>query len=145
MDFKNRFAAWLNDGLAGEIPDNVRAFSFNLYEPAMIEGVKYGVELIGADAFDEDDPDWACEDVWEPEPRGIPIPLEFSGDTWEECLERIRDLVIQTISEDSPSVQKLQSSEAIGIGFVDGDLEIIWKPQQQDHLPTESQPRSGRL
>jgi hypothetical protein len=128
MDFEQQFAAWLNDGLAGDTPDNVKAFSFNLYEPAGIPDVKFGVEIVGAGSFDAEDPDWPCDEVWEPQPRGIPIPVAYSGDTWEECLQRIRTLVVQTLGGQSPAVQQLKSSQGVGIGFVDGDLEVIWKP-----------------
>lgn len=128
MNFEQQFATWLNDGFAGDIPDKVRAFSFNLYEPACIADVKFGVEVIGAGSFDEEDPDWPCDEVWEPQPRGIPIPLAYSGDTWEQCLRRVKALVVQTLGGQSRAVQQLKSSQGVGIGFVDGDLEVIWKP-----------------
>ena len=64
MDFENTFESWLSNSLSQEIPDSVRAFSFNLYEPALVDDVKFGVELIGAESFNEDDSDWACDEVW---------------------------------------------------------------------------------
>lgn len=127
MDFESDFESWLNESLAQEIPSSVKAFSFNLYEPAFIDGVKFGIELIGSEAFDENDPDWACEEVWEPKTRGIYTPISYSGDTWEVCLEKLKALVIKQLGTDSPSIQLLKSKQGVGIGFVDGDLEIIWK------------------
>lgn len=128
MDFEKHFESWLNESLAQEIPSSVNAFSFNLYEPAFVDNVKFGIELIGAEAFDEDDPDWACEEIWEPKTRGIDIPISYSGDTWEACLEKLKTLVTKHLGTDSPFIQVLKSKQGVGIGFVDGDLEIIWKP-----------------
>ena len=126
MDFEAQFTAWLTDSLSQSIPDFVRAFSFNLYEPAMVDGVAFGIELIGSGEFDENDPDWPCDEVWEPETRGINIPVEYSGDIWEECLQKLKALVITKL--DSPSMAELKTAQGVGIGFVDGDLEVIWKP-----------------
>jgi hypothetical protein len=81
MSFEDQFSRWIDDSLAADTPSSVKAFSFNLCEPAGIAGVKFGVELIGAGTFDEDDPDWACNDVWEPQVRGIPIPKNYSGES----------------------------------------------------------------
>jgi len=57
LDFEKRFESWLDESLAQAIPDSVKAFSFNLYEPAFIDDVKFGIELIGAEVIDEDDTD----------------------------------------------------------------------------------------
>ncbi len=42
MDFKTRFELWLSSSLEEEIPNSVQEFSFNLFEPAFEEGVKFG-------------------------------------------------------------------------------------------------------
>lgn len=128
MDFEQTFASWLTSSLEEELPGSVKAFSFNLYEPALVDGVKFGIELIGAGEFNKDDPDWACDEVWEPETRGINIQVAYSGDQWEQCLQNLKALLIRTLDSDSPAVRKLKSSQGIAIGFVDGDLEIVWKP-----------------
>ncbi|MEJ2613067.1 MAG: hypothetical protein P8179_24185 [Candidatus Thiodiazotropha sp.] len=128
MDFENTFESWLSNSLSQEIPDSVRAFSFNLYEPALVDDVKFGVELIGAESFNEDDSDWACDEVWEPTTRGINIPITYSGNSWETCLERLKALVIKHLSTDAAYSMKMKSKQGVGVGFVDGDLEIVWKP-----------------
>jgi len=126
MDFESDFATWLASSLSQCIPDSVIAFSFNLYEPAMVDGVKFGIELIGSGEFDANDPDWACDEIWEPEIRGVNIPITYSGEAWEECLQKLKALVILEL--DSPETEILKSRRGVGIGFVGGDLEIIWKP-----------------
>jgi hypothetical protein len=128
MNFEDQFSQWIDESLAGDIPESVKAFCFNLFEPAEIPGVKFGVELIGADRFDEGDPNWPCYEVWEPEPRWIPIPETYSGAAWEAALEKIRALLVAKLSTASASVERLKASEGVAVGFIDGDLDVIWKP-----------------
>ena len=126
VDFEDSFANWLTAALSNGLPSSVRALSFNLYEPAFEDGVTFGVELIGTDRFDEEDTDWACDEVWEPTERGLTIPSDYSGDTWEECLARMSALVERHISEATQNAVVLKSADGIGVGFVDGDLQIVW-------------------
>lgn len=128
MDFEDVFVSWLNAGLNSPIQDEVNAFAFNLYELAGDPHVKFGVELIGAGYFDEDDPDWPCDEVWEPETRRIGIPLAYSGDKWDACLTKMRALVENILKEDGEIAGTLKSGQGVGIGFVDGDLVTAWKP-----------------
>ena len=123
MDFALQFSNWLDTAASQANPD-IAAFSFNLYEPALVPGVKFGIELIGARAFSADDPDWPCDEIWSPDPRGIDIPESFSGSDWEVCLEKAKALVLDYLA--SPSGLWLRAGEAAGIGFVDGDLDVIW-------------------
>ena len=128
MSFEKIFESWLTESLAEKVPESVKAFSFNLYEPAFINEVTFGIELIGAETFDENDEDWACEEIWEPQKRGINIPTIYSGKDWEACLEKVKVLLEKKLTSNSTTIQKLKSREGIGIGFVDGNIEIIWKP-----------------
>ncbi|MFJ2995635.1 hypothetical protein [Pandoraea sp. NPDC087047] len=76
--------------------------------------------------FDLTDPDWACNEVWEPIDRALRIPIIFSGDAWEECLLAIRSLLRTLLEIDDDMTRVLKSREGVGIGFVDGDLHIAW-------------------
>lgn len=125
MDFESRFRSWLDDCFATPVEENVKAFSFNLYEPAGESDVRFGIELIGAGSFDEDDPDWACDEVWEPQTRGISIPASYSGADWESCLAKMAALLERELSQDSPAADRLKNSLGIAIGFVDGDMTVI--------------------
>lgn len=127
MGFEQDFINWLNQGLKADLPSDIKAFSFNLFESASVDGVKFGVELIGASFFDEDDPDWACDEVWEPIDRQLNIPAEYSSENWEICLEKIKNLVIYALNNEKGDMLRLKRSEGIGVGFVDGDLQIVWK------------------
>ena len=44
MDFSLQFRHWL-DAAASQTSADIAAFSFNLYEPALVPGVKFGMEL----------------------------------------------------------------------------------------------------
>ncbi|MDR2012170.1 MAG: hypothetical protein LBQ20_03845 [Rhodanobacter sp.] len=127
MAFEADFTEWLKQALETKAPAKVKAFSFNLFEPAEIKNVKFGVELIGAGTFDEDDPDWATDEVWEPSQRWIGIPLSYSGKKWEACLEKITSLLSRQIESSTEVAKILQSKKAVAVGFVDGDLEVIWQ------------------
>jgi hypothetical protein len=123
--FSKVFEQWLQEALQPGVPQEVQAFSFNLFEPAGQKGVKFGIELIGAGRFAPDDQDWACDEVWEPAQRGLAIPVSFSGENWERCLERVRGLLQPVLQRgDGPSAV-LKSRRAVGLGFVDGELEIV--------------------
>ena len=88
----------------------------------------FGIELIGAERFDLEDEDWACDEVWSPSQRQLSIPIEYSGDNWEECLERMKILTTSYLDSQSVDAEKLKSRKGVGIGFVDGNLEILLHP-----------------
>ncbi|MFN9472269.1 hypothetical protein [Acidovorax sp.] len=127
MPFEEQFHAWLHHALAEvAIPPDVKAFAFNLLEPAAAPGVKFAVELVGTAVFDEDDPDWACDEVWTPRQRQLDIPVAFSGTGWEGCLAQVEALVRTGLA--SPTLgPMLQRGDAVALGFVDGDLGVLWR------------------
>jgi shikimate kinase len=130
VDFEARFNEWLNRSLMEPIPKQVKALCFNLFEPSGESGVKFGIELIGAGRFDSNDPDWPCSEVWEPSTRRLPIPVSFSGEHWSECLEKVKELVLRQLNTESAGIRKLKQKKGIGIGFVDGGLDVVWQQSQ---------------
>lgn len=126
MDFEEEFRTWLDQSFAKGVPDEVKAFSFNLFEPARSQDVKYEIELIGSSDFDENSSEWLFEEVWEPEQRHLEIPMSFSGDDQEDCLIAMKELVRDYLMQESDSAKALRSRLAVAIGFVDGDLELLW-------------------
>ena len=129
LPFEDQFHQWLQESLANGAPVGVVAFAFNLFEPAFDPASKFGVELVGTEAFDPDDPDWCCEEIWEPATRGLHIPSSYSGETWEHCLAKISGVIQEVLAGDSTAAQTLRSVAGVGIGFVDGDTEILWNKQ----------------
>jgi hypothetical protein len=126
MSFPQEFNEWLSCSLRAPVTDEVLAFSFNLFEPALVDGVTFSVELVGSEAFDPKNSDWACEEVWSAQPRNLHIPLSFSGSTWEDCLLKMKDLLLFVLEEQNEISKILKTRQAIALGFVDGDLEIVW-------------------
>lgn len=126
MNFEKTFEDWLEKSLEIEVPSEIKAFSFNLYESAYEEGYEFGIELIGAEKFDINDSDWACEEIWESSPRKLFIPISYSGEKWEECLEKMKSLVTKVLYTNKKLEVKLKSRNGVGIGFIDGDLAVIW-------------------
>lgn len=119
----NELTAWIDTSLSAPLPDGIAAFSFNLYDSAET----YDLELIGAPAYDPNDPDWACDDIFtSPEPR-FEMQAEAFDQSWEACLQAIGDRVQRYLDAGSPGALRMKASEAVGIGFVDGDLQVVWR------------------
>lgn len=124
MEFEAAVYRWINESLSGGSPAHVKAFSFNLYET----DVGFGIELIGASEFSPDNADWACEEVFEPKQRRINIPLSFSGESWQQCLEKMKSIISSYLQTGESGAKVLNQAQGVGIGFVDGDLEILKMP-----------------
>lgn len=102
----------------------IEGFSFNLIESCG----DFSIELVGTASFDEDDQDWACDEIFEPNRRAISIPEKYSGLQWEICLDNMQTLLIDYMKSNEKGALVLQRAEGIGIGFVDGDLIVVKKP-----------------
>ncbi|MHA4866183.1 hypothetical protein ACXZ1M_00600 [Duganella sp. PWIR1] len=126
MDFPEEFDGWLASVLAPELPSTLVAFSFNLFELDSTDA-RYGIELVGADEFDLNDTDWACGEVWVANPHFISIPRAFADEGWEKCLDDTKRLLANALAKPSILISKLKDKRAVAIGFVDGDLELIWQ------------------
>ena len=112
------FEKWIDVSLSEELPSNIEAFCFNLYEE---EGDHvYSVEIIGAPSFD-DDCDWACDEVFD----NREYPLSWKSDkSFEGVLEEMKSFVKRYLRE-GKYASLLRSKQAVAIGFVDGDLELL--------------------
>jgi hypothetical protein len=123
----NAFADWLDGVLKTADLTDVIAFNFNLYE-----GVEntYHVELIGSNKYDSNDSDWACEEVFTTRDN-LYISDEVAGKPWGEALEFFKAKVCEYLKNGRNS-DKLLASEAVGIGFVNGDLEILYESKIND-------------
>lgn len=116
IDFEN----WLNRVLDENVPIKGAAINFNLYEEA---DMNWSIQLISASSFDEEDPDWCCEEEFT---TGEDL-FSWHHDTgWEEIFDISCDMIRKYLTEGKYS-EELKKYEAVAIGFVDGDLEIIYK------------------
>lgn len=133
MEFSDQFRQWLEQALADTPPAPVQAFAFNLLDYGIVadddadgEDAMFGIELTGAASFDAADPDWACDEIWEPAVRVLDIPVAFSGSDWESCLRQVDALLRAALLQDDRLSRLLTSRHGIGLGFVDGDLTVLW-------------------
>ncbi len=132
MDIFDEFFAWL-DGLfeENEMPAETKAYNFNLYDESDDEnGNIYSVQLIAADEFDESDDEWPCCEVWSSEEDIFCIDTSDEPDTGRD---RAEDFISELVKEYLASGRYreiLTSAEAVGIGFVDGDLTLLYTAEE---------------
>lgn len=112
---------WIDNLLDTDIPDDVAAFCFNLYEDG--DGI-WSMELVGADRFDTEDEDWPCDETTDFGSRENPYEWEMDCD-WEDALAYIVNALKEYLTY-GKHAELLKSKNGIGVGFVDGDLEILY-------------------
>ena len=120
VNFQSTFEAWLDESLAGEIPEEVVAFMFNLAEP-------WCVDVVGCGSYDEEDADWGCDEVFRPETGALDLPEEVVGEDWESVLESCKGMIAGYLKRESAGSALLKRATAVAVGFVDGDVEVVWR------------------
>ena len=117
----DKVANWLDKVLSQDIPEDVVAFCFNLYD----DGDNcWSMELVGTERFDEYDEDWPCDEIIDFGTReGLLAWNNEAG--WETVLEEVCAVLKQYL-EKGEHANILKSKEGIGIGFVDGHVEILY-------------------
>ena len=118
--FYDGFEEWLDGQLPGQKVDAASAFCFNLYEDA---DHHWSVELAGTSKFSEEDTDWACEEVFAI--REHPYVIQYEG-TFQEVLEIFRKCAVAYLDKGKYK-DILKEKAGVGIGFVDGDLELLYQ------------------
>lgn len=123
MDNYKLFSNWLNQILEQDIPNGIKAFNFNLYEGSEDT---YDIKLIGSNEFDENDSDWACTNYFSSEEYICYIKRTEDIADWEKGLTYITNLVERYLNE-GEYANILKNVSAIGVGFVDGDIDILFR------------------
>lgn len=113
---------WLDDALNQDIPDEVIAFCFNLYDDG---NHKWSVELIGTESFDADDADWGCDEVTDFGTRENCYTWKAVKE-WDEILREMTDILKEYLVS-GVHADILKEKSGVGVGFVDGDMEIIYQ------------------
>lgn len=117
---KNDFFSWMNEISAREFPEDMAAICFNLYD----EGDNHwGVEFVGTDEYDEEDDDWACDEIITF--RDDLFHMEMDAD-WEEVWNLINEWMNDYLKT-GQGAEKLLQYEAIATGFTDSELKILYK------------------
>ena len=117
----NKVSEWIDGVLSDGVTDEAVAFCFNLYEN---EDYYWSMELIGAGRFDPDDQDWACDEVTDFNSRESLFTFQAECE-WDEALQTMIDILKKYLN-DGKYADLLKSREGVGVGFVDGDIEIIY-------------------
>ncbi len=114
------FFLWLDTVLRAELSKEIKAINFNLYEDA---DNKWSIELAGASEFDENDEDWACSEVFSTREHPFVITRESN---WKE-IEALFAAWVNKYLDTGQYAGKLKQYQAIALGFVDSNLQILYK------------------
>jgi len=115
-----RFEEWLDNALQRELPENMAAFNFNIYEDG---DNMWSVELVGTETFNVSDQDWACDEIFT---ENRDEPFEWEEDAkWEIIQEEVACWITEYL-ENGDNADILKKYEAVGLGFVDGDIELMY-------------------
>ena len=117
----NKVSEWIDGVLSDGVPDEAVAFCFNLYEN---DEYYWSMDLIGAGRFDPEDQDWACDEVTDFNSRESLFTFQAECE-WDEALQTMIDILKKYLN-DGKYADLLKSREGVGVGFVDGDIEIIY-------------------
>jgi hypothetical protein len=122
QDLFPQFCAWADAVTAAPLPDGIAAFHFNMYE-----GLEtYDIEIVGCPTYAPRDSDWACDDILVSKQPRFRLPHQVVGRSWEQALEVATRFVGAYLATGSVGAKKMQETLAVGIGFVDGDLHLVW-------------------
>lgn len=113
---------WIDNLDLESIPEDVVAFCFNLYDGC--DNEHWSMELIGADSYDPEDSDWACGEVCDFESRDPELKWTKHAD-WEAVLSETAS-ALRAYLEKGKYAAVLKAKTAVAVGFVDGDLEILF-------------------
>lgn len=116
-----RVEEWLDSILVQEIPDAVIALNFNLYEDG---GNNWSIELVGTESFDLEDEDWCCDEIFDFGTRETPLSWNEEK-AWNEILDEMTQVIKKYLEQGAYS-HVLKNYQGVGIGFVDGDIEILF-------------------
>jgi hypothetical protein len=116
------FYDWADEALAQKISARTAAFYFNLYEG--MESVH--VQIVGTESFSEDGEYGQDDETFSTGEDIFEVPFADAGAEWPEWLENVKQLVSGYIDAGKKAAV-LRNSQGIGIGFVDGDLEVLWR------------------
>ncbi|MBO4637727.1 MAG: hypothetical protein J5685_11335 [Clostridiales bacterium] len=109
------FKEWLDNILKNGLPEGGAAVNFNIYE----EGEnRWSLQFILASEYDNQDDDWACEEIFSSEEDIFEFELEGP---WEQAQEKAIELIREYLQNGSKK-DLLNGYTAVCTGFVDGAL-----------------------
>lgn len=116
---------WLDGVLKQDVPEEVAAFCFNLYDDGDND---WSMELVGTGRFEADDEDWPCDEITDFGTRKGLLTWNKEGE-WNTVLEEVIS-VLKEYLENGRCANVLKSRAGVGVGFVDGNIEILYSKQK---------------
>ena len=113
--------SWIDNVLNTEIPENVKGYIFNLYDDG---DDNWSMEIVATSRFDENDPDWGCDEITDFGTRDEPFAWE-EPTGWEDIQQKCSDALAEYLAA-GDFADVLKKAEGVGVGFVVGDLEILY-------------------
>lgn len=114
------FFKWLDKTLKKADLSDAVAINFNLYEDGENQ---WSAEFIGTGSFDGEDSDWACDEVFVFRKK----PFKWKEDAkWESVQDKIAGK-IQDYLENGVYAYRLKELTGVGVGFVDGDITVVYR------------------
>src|ERR1041384_8151146 len=107
------FNAWADSALANTIPKSVVAFNFNLYESLH----EFHADVIGSNTYDDNDPDWACNETFVERNTLFRLPHQIVGTEWRQALDAAAGLLRAYLQSDCAGAATLRRSTAVTVGF----------------------------
>ena len=114
-------AGWLKRVVAAETPGaSVVAFNVGLFETEN----GFSGYLVGAERYDANDSDWACDGAFTPSERYCTIPADdFDG--WEGVHAAVVETIRKFLSAAPGVTSFLAYAEVVTVGIDGGDLERV--------------------
>ncbi|RDU24178.1 hypothetical protein [Anaerosacchariphilus polymeriproducens] len=84
----------------------------------------WSIELVGTDSFDLEDEDWSCDEVFDFGTRDNPLSW-IEETSWNVILDKMIEIIRKYLAQGLYS-GLLKEYQGISIGFVDGDIEILF-------------------
>ena len=112
------FSKWVDSVLKNIKFSKIKALNFNLYE----EENTYSIQLIATDYFNIEDEDWACYEKYS---SGENLCTYSKDEDWIKFQEKCKFYITKYVHE-GRYANELQKLLAIGVGFVDGDIEFAY-------------------
>lgn len=123
QNLAKKFAQWIDTVLSSDLPLGIAAFHFNLYDGPQT----HDVQLVGCPAYDPDDADWACDDIFMSANPRFELSHEVVGACWEQGLQAATQLLKVYMASDAAGAVRMRQSQAVSLGYVDGDLHLVWQ------------------
>ncbi len=117
----DEMANWIDSLDLANIPDEVASFCFNLYDNC--DNTHWSMDLIGAERYNPDDSNWACDEVCDFGSRHPEFKWMREA-KWDTVLEEVVS-ALQTYLAQGKYADTLKSKKVVAAGFDDGDLEIL--------------------